>query len=107
MASKFNPACDDCVLPLQPPDLASKGCFSAWNGAFPPENAAPFSFGGRPERRITPVLRSAASPPSAASKPKFLSVAKPQLAELLQDNAYRDELSQDTAVTEKMTGAEA
>ncbi len=40
-------------------------------------------------------------------KTKVLGIAKPQLAELLQDNAYRDELSQDTAVTEKMTGAEA
>lgn len=41
-------------------------------------------------------------------KTKVLSVAKPALSELLQDNAYRVELSQDTAaVTEKMTGAEA
>jgi hypothetical protein len=37
-------------------------------------------------------------------KTKVLSIAKPKLAELLQDNAYRDELSQDTTVTEKMTG---
>lgn len=40
-------------------------------------------------------------------KTKILSVAKPELSRLLEDNAYRDELSRDTEVTEKMTGAEA
>lgn len=40
-------------------------------------------------------------------KTKVLSVAKPALSELLQDNAYRNELSQETEVTDKMTGAEA
>ena len=40
-------------------------------------------------------------------KTKVLSVAKPQLNEILQDNAHRDELGKDTVITEKMTGAEA
>jgi len=52
-------------------------------------------------------LAVSGKPTFRSLKTKVLSVAKPQLAELLQDNAYRDELSQDTAVTEKMTGAEA
>lgn len=38
---------------------------------------------------------------------KISSAAKPKLAELLQEHAYRAELSQETAVSEKMTGAEA
>ena len=40
-------------------------------------------------------------------KTKVLSVAKPQLNELLQDNAHRDEMGKDTVITEKMTGAQA
>jgi integrase len=40
-------------------------------------------------------------------KTKIQSVAKPELAKLLEDNAFRDELSQDTEVTEKMTGEQA
>jgi integrase len=40
-------------------------------------------------------------------KTKLLSVAKPKLNELLQDNAHRAELGKDTVITEKMTGAEA
>ena len=40
-------------------------------------------------------------------KTKLLSVAKPALNELLQDNAHRDELSEGTVITEKLTGKEA
>lgn len=47
------------------------------------------------------------SPTWRSLKTKVLSVAKPALSELLQDNDYRNELSKETEVTDKMTGAEA
>ena len=49
----------------------------------------------------------AGKPTWRSLKTKILSVAKPELAKLLEDNAYRDELSWDMEVTEKMTGAQA
>ncbi|HEY1049436.1 MAG TPA: site-specific integrase [Prosthecobacter sp.] len=52
-------------------------------------------------------LTVAGKPTWRSLKTKTLSVAKPELAKLLEDNAHRDELSRDTKVTEKMTGEEA
>lgn len=49
----------------------------------------------------------AGKPTWRSLKTKTLSVAKPELTKTLEDNAYRDELSHDTEVTEKMTGAQA
>ncbi len=52
-------------------------------------------------------LNVAGKPTWRSLKTKILSVAKPELAKTLDENAFRDELSHDTPVTEKMTGAEA
>ena len=52
-------------------------------------------------------LNMAGIPTWRSLKTKILSVAKPELTKILDENAFRDELSKDTPVTEKMTGAEA
>ena len=52
-------------------------------------------------------LTISGKPTFRSLKTKILSVAKPKLNELLQDNAHRDELSEGTVITEKLTGGEA
>ncbi len=49
----------------------------------------------------------AGKPTWRSLKTKVFSVAKPELAKLLDENAYRTELSQETEVSEKMTGGQA